>query len=137
MIRQHNNTKTYVPSGVRVSEPKRLRLRAITSGAAAIFTWIGFYLFVEWYKAGGFLLYWAGVLTLLAIFWVIAKVSPSANRAIGKGIANIISCVFDNYEENAEWVVWFLLFIFYGGILYFLFVAPYGILCHLGIKPCG
>ena len=124
MIRQNDNTNTSVPSGVRVSEPKRLRLRAITSGAAAIFTWIGFYLFVEWYKAGGFLLYWA-------------KVSPSANRAIGKGIANIISCVFDNYEENAEWVVWFLLFIFYGGIIYFLFVAPYGILCHLGIKPCG
>lgn len=137
MIRQNDDTAPSAPSAVGVPGPKRSRIRAITSGVAAILTWVGCYLFVEWYKAGGFWLYWAAALTLIAVFWVLAKISSRANHAVGNSVADILSRIFENYEENIEWVGWFLLFIPMGAFIYFLLVAPYGILCHLGIKTCG
>jgi hypothetical protein len=45
--------------------------------------------------------------------------------------------MFGIYEEKMEWIGYFLLVAVYGGLLYFILFAPYGVLCHLGLRPCG
>jgi hypothetical protein len=68
---------------------------------------------------------------------VILGIATAIKPSLKNHIPNAIEWIFNIYEEKMEWVVFFVLALFYGAILYFLLFAPYGILCHLGLKTCG
>jgi hypothetical protein len=58
-------------------------------------------------------------------------------RFLADRVPNAMEWMFDTYEEKMGWVAYFLIALVYVVIIYFVLAAPYGILCHLGLKACG
>lgn len=110
-------------------------MQNIAKGLLAVAIWIVLYLFISWYQTSrGYWIYWI-VIAPSAI--VILAIAIAIKPSLKDQIPNSIGWIFNIYEEKMGWVVFFILALFYGGVLYFVFFAPYGILCHLKLKPCG
>jgi hypothetical protein len=111
--------------------------RNIVKGIFAIFFWIGCFSFVWWYQHGGFWTYWKYAFLFGIFLSILTAISQRARAFIRRHVLSVLEGIFSIYEEKMEWVAYFLLAMIYVGIIYFLLVAPYGILCHLGMKSCG
>ncbi len=112
--------------------------RRVGAGLAAILTWVAIVVFVKWYQTrSGYLAYWSVALGAALILEILTVMAPSLAKKLIDPVANLLSSVFENYEANMAWIVWLFLICFYGVILYFILMAPYGLLCHLGFRPCG
>jgi hypothetical protein len=74
---------------------------------------------------------------LVAILWIAVRVSKSARNFLTNRVPDTLERAFEIYEEKMDWVVYFFFVVVYGAILYFILFAPYGLLCHLGLRPCG
>ncbi len=125
-------------SPVRSAPDYRRWLRTVGGGLAAILTWITAVAFVRWYQTpSGYLAYWAVGLSATLILEILIVIAPSAGKKLLGPIATGTTAIFENYEANMDWVAWFYLLCFYGAIVYFILMAPYGLLCHLNLRPCG
>ena len=109
----------------------------MAKGVIAILIWIGCYFFVEWYRSIGFFGYLKIALPVAALLSLMALLSVRARIFLTKHMPNAMEWVFDIYEEKTGWVAYFLLALVYVAIIYFVLAAPFGILCHLGLKVCG
>jgi hypothetical protein len=120
-----------------IEKPIRSRYLNIAKGIIAILIWICCYFFVEWYQSVGFLGYLKIALPVAAFLSLVALLSGKARRFLADRVPNAMEWMFDTYEEKMSWVAYFLIALMYVAIIYFVLAAPYGILCHLGLKACG
>lgn len=114
-----------------------LGIRSFAKGVAAVAIWIGLYLFLRWYKSVGFLGYLTVALPVVMLLSILGAVSGQRKGAIGVTAANAFEWMGSTMEAKSEWIIGFWFVVMYGGILYFLLAAPYGVLCTLGLKRCG
>jgi len=105
---------------------------------AAILTWIAAVAFVRWYKTpAGYLAYWTVGLGAALLLEILIVIVTSIGKKLFGTVGGGIIAALGNYEENMDWVGWFCMLCFQAAIVYFILVAPYGLLCHLGLRPCG
>ena len=104
--------------------------KQVGKGLLAIVVWLLCVIFVQWVKHNGFLIY-----LLYAV--PAALVLSLLNRRAQQTIWNGLLFLFDVLDEHPGWILGFLGCLAYGGVLYFLLYAPFGILCNFGLRPCG
>jgi hypothetical protein len=109
----------------------------ITKGLLAILIWIALYAFVQWYRTVGWLGYMSVAIPIAIVSWLASRVSKQAREFLTKGLPETFGQVFDIYEDKMDWVVYFILVLIYGGIIYFILFAPYAVLCHLALRQYG
>jgi hypothetical protein len=114
--------------GISVSE-----LRGVGDGVAAIVVWVILYFFLQWVKAVG----WVGYLLYAIPIALLLSFLAKRSRAVRDGVPALFDRISYLMEDKAGWIVGFWGLLFVGGILYFFLFAPYGVLCILGLRPCG
>jgi cobalamin synthase len=107
----------------------------IAKGLLAICFWIVLSMFVLWLKTPSG--YWIYLVAIAPSAVVILGLAMAIKPSLKYQIPNGLGWIFNIYQEKMEWVAFFILVLFYGAALYFVFFAPYGMLCHLNLKPCG
>jgi hypothetical protein len=123
--------------GPAVAVANALRANKVTitrqqvgKGLLAIVVWISCVVFVEWVKRIGWLVY---LLYALPAALVLSLLNPRTKQAFGSGMIFL----FEILDEHPGWILGFLGCLAYGGLLYFLLYAPFGVLCSFGLRPCG
>jgi hypothetical protein len=123
--------------GVVSSQMPKRKWRSIAKGVLAILIWIALYSFVKWFHAVGWLGYLSIAVPLAVALWIVSKVSKRARTFLTRRLPYWLEQVFGIYEDKMGWIVYFWFVLMYGGIIYFILFSPYGLLCHLGLRPCG
>ncbi len=112
-------------------------LRTIVGGLSAILLWAVLYLFLAWYEHGGFFVFWVIWPTVVLLIFLLAKIKSRMTQGLLDRMESGLEVVFENYIQHMDWVATFILLCFGAVIIALLLLAPYGVLCHLGLKPCG
>lgn len=116
---------------------KGSRTLTVAKGILAIIVWTILYAFVQLFRAIGWQGYLAIALPIFLILWIGSLVSSRLRRFLTKQLPDKLENILGIYEEKMEWVVYFIFVLMYGGIVYFILFAPYGVLCRLGVRQCG
>lgn len=108
-------------------------LRRVVEGITAIVIWILLFLFLQWFREVGWFGYLLYAIPVALFLWFLSRRSHTVRDAV-PAVVDWISYLMDH---KAGWIAGFIVFLFVGGILYFFLFAPYGVLCILGLRPCG
>lgn len=122
---------------MKEKETLQTKWKNIAKGVLAILIWIALYAVVQWFFNVGWFGYLSFAIPVALILHIATRVSSRAREFLTKRLPEALDWIFDIYEEKMEWVVYFMIVLMSGGILYFILFAPYGLLCHLGLRPCG
>src|SRR5205823_14185523 len=97
--------------------------------------WFGCFGFVQWFRLDGWMKYLTIVIPIGIAVAVVAK-NKKGRRALG-GVGRGLEWVGRVMDDRAGAIIALFVLLGYGGILWFLLMAPYGVLCELGFKRCG
>ena len=112
----------------------RWQVGAVLAATLSWFTIVGL---IKWYQTpSGYLAYWTVAQSAALILEIVVLTVPSSGRLFGS-IGCFVRSAFQKRETTADWIDWFFLICFYGIIGYLILMAPFGLLCHLGIRACG
>lgn len=108
-------------------------LRSALEGLAAIVISVVLYFFLKWFEAVG----WVGYLLYAIPIALVLSFLAKRSRIVRDGIPSTFEWAFDLLERKIGWIAGLIGVLWVGGIIYFFLFAPYGILCMLGLRPCG